>query len=122
MKRRLSTPRAMGLALILAITLAFFSVYVEQVGPQLVQYGNLCGVAGFEPCYKLALKGGFPVAYLFDAPGVSVERQLSFGEDNLLVGSLIADVAIYFVISLLVIFVVSRCWPGFTRASDRAKS
>ena len=56
MKRRLSTPRAMGIALILATTLTLFSVFVERTGPQLVQYGNLCGVAGLEPCYKPALK------------------------------------------------------------------
>jgi hypothetical protein len=57
-----------GLVLISAITLALLSVYVERVGPELAQYGNLCGPRADVPCYKPALKGGFPVAYLFDAP------------------------------------------------------
>ncbi|MYN18416.1 hypothetical protein GTP81_16825 [Rugamonas sp. FT107W] len=96
----------------MAIALALFSVFVERTGPQLVQYGNLCGVTALEPRYQLALKGGFPVAYLFDAPGVSVEGQLSFGEDNLFVGALIADVAMYFATSMLAIFVVSHCWSS----------
>jgi hypothetical protein len=86
MKNTLLKPSLLGLALIAAITLALVSVYVERTGPDLVQYGNLCGAAALDPCYKPALKGGFPVAYLFDAPGVSRERQLAFGEDKLHVG------------------------------------
>jgi hypothetical protein len=54
------------------------------------------------------MKGGFPFAYLFDAPGVSRERQLAFGEDKLHVGSLIADVVAYFAIFILIARAVSR--------------
>lgn len=108
MKKSLSIPSAMMLALILALTMALMSVYVERIGPELVQYSNLCDVANLSQCYKPALKGGFPVAYLFDAPGISVERQLSFGEDDLFVGAFTIDVAIYFVTAMLVVFIVSR--------------
>ena len=86
--------------LALAITLAILSVFVERVGPELVQYGD----SDFRP----VLKGGFPFAYLFDAPGISVERQLAFVEDKLFAGALILDIAIYFVVVLLPILVVSR--------------
>lgn len=100
-----------GLTLVMAITSALLSVYVERIGPEQVIYGNLCGPSGFDFCYKPALKGGFPFAYLFDAPGVSRERQLAFGEDNLHAGGLIADVAVYFVIFTLIAWVVSRRPP-----------
>lgn len=76
--------------------------------PQLAQYGNMCGPSTNDPCYEPALKGGFPVAYLFDAPGVSVEHQLSFGEDDLFLGALTLDIALYYAIALLVIVVVTR--------------
>lgn len=76
--------------------------------PEQVQYGNLCGPTAMDPCYKPALKGGFPVAYLFDAPGISVERQLAFFEDNLHAGALLADVAVYFTMLMTAAWVVSR--------------
>jgi len=82
-----------GLAFIAAIVLALLSALVEQVGPELVQYGD--------SDYRPVLKGGFPVAYLFDAPGISVERQLSFLEDKLSLGALILDITIYFALGLL---------------------
>ena len=102
MKRPLLTVKRTVLALLLAITLAFMSVFVERTGPELVQYGNLCGAAAVDPCYQSALKGGFPVAYLVDAPGVSRERQLAFGEDKLSAGALLLDIAVYFAICMLV--------------------
>ena len=105
---RLNKLSSIGVALISAITLAFMSVCVERVGPDLAAYGNLCGPSAADPCYKPALKGGFPVAYLFDAPGVSVERQLSFGEDTVFVGALVLDIAIYFAIALFAILVHSH--------------
>ncbi|GGE61415.1 hypothetical protein [Massilia psychrophila] len=111
-----------GIALISAITLALLSVYVERVGPELAQYGNLCGPLAVDPCYKPVLKGGFPVAYLFDAPGVSVERQLSFGEDKLFLGALILDITLYFAIVLLAIPAVSQRWSVLTHAANRVRT
>lgn len=97
---RLTTASQAGVALISAITLALLSVFVERIGPELVQYGD--------SDYKPVLKGGFPLAYLFDMPGVSVVRQLSFGEDKLFVGALILDIAFYFALVLLPILLVSH--------------
>jgi len=97
---RLSKVSLFGLALISAITLAVLSVFVERVGPGLAQYGD----SDFKP----VLKGGFPVAYLFDRPGVSVERALSFGEDILSVGPLVLDIAFYFAIVLLITVAIFR--------------
>jgi hypothetical protein len=101
MKNTLRKLSLLGLALILAITLALMSAYVERVGPDMASYGNLCGPTGSDHCYKPVLKGGFPFPYLFDAPGVSRERQLAFGEDKLSVGALVANIAIYFAILVL---------------------
>ena len=98
---RLINMKRIGLALVSAITLALLSVHVERVGPELAEYGNLCGPNAADPCLKPVLKAGFPVAYLFDAPGVSVERQLAFAEDKLVVGALLLDIAFYVVLVLL---------------------
>lgn len=97
-----------GVALIAAIMLAFLSAYVERIGPELAVYGNLCGPSGSDLCYKAVLKGGFPLAYLFDMPGVSVERKLSFGEDILSTGALVLDIVIDFATVLLIMRAVAR--------------
>jgi len=114
MKNALRKLSFLGLALILAITLALMSAHVEHVGPEMVAYGNLCGATASDLCYKPALKGGFPVAYLFDAPGVSRERQLAFGEDKVHIGALVTDIATYFAIFMLI--------AGLYRARGRPSS
>lgn len=110
-----------GLALVVAIMLALLSVHIERLGPELAQYGNLCGPRAVDPCYKPASKGGFPFAYLFDAPGVSVERQLSFGEDTLFAGALMLDIAIYFAIAILAMLTVSRRRSARAGSADQSK-
>lgn len=114
MKNALRKLSVLGLTLILAVTLALMSAHVERVGPEMVAYGNLCGATASDPCYKPALKGGFPVAYLFDTPGVSRERQLAFGEDKVHIDALVTDIATYFVILMLV--------AGLSRALVRPSS
>lgn len=100
--------RLVILALIAAFALTLVSVNVERVGPELAEYGNLCGPHTNEPCLEPVLKGGFPFAYLFDSPGISVERHLAFVEDQLFVGPLVLDMTIYFAIVLSAIVVVRR--------------
>ncbi len=111
-------PARLGLliiAFIAATTLALLSSNIERIGPELVQDGNLCGPGGNDPCYKPALKGGFPLAYLFDQPGISVPGRLSFFEDTLFVGPLVFDIAVYFVIILFAVRLASHC---FSRGSS----
>ena len=97
---RLKKVRSIGLAILAAVVLAFVSASFLQVGPELVQYGD--------SDYRPVLKGGFPVAYLFDAPGISIERQLSFIEDKLSLGALILDITIYFGLVLLASLALAR--------------
>jgi hypothetical protein len=111
MKRTLSRLSFTSLALAAATTLALLSVSVERVGPEQVQHGNLCGAPRFEPCYKPALKGGFPIGYLYDQPGISVEGKLAFIEDKLYIGALLANIAIYFGALMLVGWIVKRRRP-----------
>ncbi|MCD2515602.1 hypothetical protein LQ564_04675 [Massilia sp. G4R7] len=103
MKRRLFKPSFLVLALILAIALALLSVWIERLGPELVVAGNLCGPSGNDFCYKPALKGGFPFAYLYDKTGISVEGRLSFFEDKFFVSGLMLDIAVYFAVTALVL-------------------
>lgn len=92
--------------LLLAVLLALASVLVQGHGPEQVADGNVCGPRGDGPCLRPALKGGFPVAYLVDRPGVSVEGKLSLGEDELLPAALLIDVAFY----ALLLALVLRAW------------
>ena len=117
---RLTKLSLIAVAVISAIALALLSVYIERVGPELSQYGNLCGPGAADPCYKPALKGGFPFAYLVDAPGISVERQLGFGEDELLLGTLVLDIAIYLAIILFLMVAVSGRRSAHGQAISRS--
>lgn len=83
------------LALVIAIALTVASSIVERFGPAQVSYGNLCGPTSSGECLKPVLAGGFPMAYLEDAPGVSVERQLAFSEDNIRPVPLLFDFVFY---------------------------
>jgi hypothetical protein len=104
------------LASLTALTLALLSSKIERVGPDLVQYGNLCGPSFNEPCYKPVLRGGFPFEFLFDAPGVSIERQLHIAEDKMHRDALVMNIVVYFAIVVIVGAVIWR----FRRGSDRA--
>ena len=57
---------------------------------------------------KPRLNGGFPWAYLFDAPGITVEGQLSFGEDEFRTSPFLADLAAYAAVIMVCAHVVSR--------------
>lgn len=98
--------RLAGLAFVLALMLTLLSSFVERIGPEVAAYGNLCGPHHNDLCYQPVLKSGYPIAYVFDAPGVSVERKLGV-EDKLSAGAFVLDIAIYFVIFLLVFRVVA---------------
>ena len=92
----LSTLSRMLLAALLAVVLLVLSAFVERSGPEVASYGNMCGPAANDPCLKPLLKGGVPIAYLFDQPGVSVEHQLSFAEDQVRIGAMALNTALYF--------------------------
>ena len=91
----------------LALVLSGASVVVERIGPETAPYGNLCGAAANDPCLQPVLKGGFPVAFLFDQPGVSVERQLSF-EDVFHEGAIAINTACYLLGVGLIAFVFGK--------------
>lgn len=107
-RRALIKVRLVSLTFVLANALALLSVLIERTGPELLSYGNMCGPTAGDPCYQPALKGGFPLAYLIDVPGVSVEHQLSFAVDHLRLEALSVDIASYFAAILLVVWIASR--------------
>jgi hypothetical protein len=78
-----SRPARLVTAVILAAVLAFMSSTIERRGPDHGVYCALGKINGVDVyCPELKLNGGWPAAFLFDAPGVSVERKLSIGEDD----------------------------------------
>lgn len=109
-----SNPSLVVLSLIAAIVLTILSVDIERTGPEQAEYGNLCGPEHSSPCYEPVLKGGFPVAYLFDIPGISVQHQLAL-EDEFRVGAFFLDVAIYFALTLLAALAVRAAWTRLRR-------
>jgi len=85
-----------------AVALTCGSVAYQRRGPELVVVGNLCGPRADELCYAPALKGGFPLGYLYDKPGISVEGKLALVEDDFRPGAFALDVLAYFTALLVV--------------------
>lgn len=86
--------RSAGLLFVSAVV-ATLSVCIERRGPELVQYSDMCGPAHDQPCMRPTLKGGFPMGFLVDMPGVSVENQLSVGEDQFVAVAFVVDWGVY---------------------------
>jgi hypothetical protein len=57
---------------------------------------------------KPRLNGGFPWAYLFDSPGISLEGRLSFVEDEFRTYRFLADLAAYMAVITVCAHVVRR--------------
>ena len=95
-----------ALALLAAIVLAAFSVLVQRVGPEQAVTGNLCGPQQDELCRAPRVNGGFPLAFLFDNPGVSVPDQLGVGEDDFRWLPFLADVLFWLLLAVL----LARGW------------
>ena len=89
------------LAGVLAVVLSVLSAYIERTGPEVASYGNMCGPVANGPCLKPLLKGGLPIALLFDQPVTSVEHQLSFAEDQVRIGAFALNTALYFAVIVL---------------------
>jgi hypothetical protein len=54
------------------------------------------------------LGGGFPLPFLVDKLGISVEGTLALGEDNFRIGAFFGDVSIYLGVMLLISQLVQR--------------
>jgi hypothetical protein len=54
------------------------------------------------------LGGGFPLSFLVDKLGISVEGTLALGEDDVRIGAFFGDVSIYLGVMLLISQLVQR--------------
>jgi hypothetical protein len=97
----MTLPVRVLLAALVALTLTCSSFGYQRRGPELVVVGNLCGPNTDEFCYAPVLKGGFPLAYIYDTPGVSVEGKLSLMEDHFRAGRFLLDVLMYFALGMV---------------------
>ena len=72
-----------GLSLLGGLTLAVASGWYERVGPAPRAWDEeLCSYSPPPSCRDGVLQGGWPLAYLVDAPGVSRVGRLAIGEDH----------------------------------------
>ena len=81
-------------ALACALALAMGSVGIQRYGPERGVFGNLCGPTGDDFCYGPLLNGGFPLGFVYDFPGISIENKLG-AEDRFRIWPFLADVAVY---------------------------
>lgn len=104
----------------LAFAFALASAAIQRLGPD---HGIYCAlgksIEGYDIyCPKPKLNGGWPAAFLFDRPGISVEGKLFPVEDDFRWAPFAADVAFYLLLLLGLGRTIS--WWRRTRCLDRA--
>ncbi len=108
-----------------ALTLAIASSWIERYGPDQAVYCALGKSAdGHEIwCPEPVLNAGWPAPFLYDTPGISVERQLSFMEDSFRSGPFLADSAFFALLLMAFSSLFSQLLSRFARGgSDRSSS
>jgi len=84
---------------LVSLGLAFLSFGYQSFGPERKVFGTEC--QPIRDCFRPVLGGGFPVQYIIDVPGISVQNSLSL-EDDFRIWSFIADVCFYICIMSLI--------------------
>jgi hypothetical protein len=85
----------LGLGILgVSLVLALASVGIQRHGPDMGQVGDGCGPASDQPCYVALLGGGWPLAFVVDAPTVSTPDRLGLA-DTLRPERFIADALFY---------------------------
>jgi len=89
------SPARVALSTIAGLALAISSRWYERIGRAPAAWDDeLCSLDPPRSCREGVLKGGWPLPYLVDAPGVSVVGKLSIGEDHFQPWAFAADAAI----------------------------
>jgi hypothetical protein len=85
----------LGLSILgVSLVLALASLGIQRHGPDMGQVGEGCGPALDQPCYVALLSGGWPLAFVVDAPAVSNPNRLG-PEDTLKPERFFADALFY---------------------------
>jgi hypothetical protein len=98
--------KTFGVCLLMAIALTSTSVLYQRQNVILRNAVDRCPNA--QPCAIAVLGGGFPLPFLVDKLGISVEGKLALGEDDFRIGAFVGDLAIYLGIMLIISRLVRR--------------
>ena len=85
-----------------AVLLAAGSCSIQRFGPDHAVYCALGKSAEGHDiwCPEPVLNGGWPAPFVFDRPGISVERELAFPDDDFRLWPFIANAAFYMLLLL----------------------
>ena len=99
----------------LALALASLSVIYERPSDELAVVGNVCGPSANEPCVERRRASGFPLAFLYDRPSISVPGATHSVEDEFRARPFALNILIYLGILLLIFrtIEVRRGRPAF---------
>ena len=108
-----------AIVILAASALALASATIQVVGPEIGTYGNVCGPSGDDLCYQELVKGGFPFAFIFDNPSVSVRDQIGFFEDDFFVFPFVIDTLILIAVLWAILYLGRKALGYFE--SSRSK-
>jgi hypothetical protein len=82
--------------LFLSFVVALLTGFYQRSSNEIAQWSNLCGKDDYSNCYFPSISGGFPFAFVFDSPGISVQQALG-PEDEFRWLPFIIDIWFYFI-------------------------
>ena len=99
----------------IALALASLSVLYERPTDEVAVVGNVCGPSTNEACVERRVGAGFPFAFVYDRPSISVPGAVHLVEDEFRWAPFALNILIYFGILLLTfrIIEVRRGRPAF---------
>lgn len=78
-----------------SLVLAAGSLGIQKPGPEMGEFGSVCGPTGDQPCYRPLLTAGWPIGYVVDRPDLPVQDRLGF-EDDIRPAMYLLDALFYF--------------------------
>jgi len=84
-----------------AFTLTVVSAFYQRPSSEVVEYGSECKIEHWMHCYKPRKSAGFPFAFGFDTPGVSVQHSVTpLVEDEFRLLPFLINIWFYFIMLL----------------------
>ncbi len=84
----------------LAILFVLMTVFYQRPSGEIILFGNVCDAQSWVECYRPRVSAGFPFAFIFDKPGITVEDNASFLEDDIRLLPFVMNVWLYTVLFL----------------------
>jgi len=88
--------------ILLSIIITIATTLYQRPSSEIVQFGTECTVERWMHCYSPRVSAGFPFAFGFDTPGISIQHSVTpLIEDEFRIVPFLVDIWFYYIFLLL---------------------